>query len=149
MPFCAAAEGDAASRSLEGEPERSAEAKGRVGHVSPPYARALLANVVVFEAQPVTGAVELRVDPAGVRDQLYEEEEQLGPGETEPRMIAPSGFNGICGGCHNAIDGSETGIAPGPDVLTGASTTSLASSAEAVDLYLEPAQRQDVPVVGE
>ena len=39
------------------------------------------------------------------------EEEQLGPGETQPRMIRPEEFNGICGGCHNAIDGTELGMA--------------------------------------
>jgi len=73
------------------------------------------------------------------------EEEQLGPGETEPRLIQPAQFNGICGGCHNAIDGTELGVAPGPDVLTGASARSQASYETAVDLYSEPGTREPLP----
>jgi len=74
------------------------------------------------------------------------EEEQLGTGETQPRMIPEKLFNGICGGCHNALDGSEVGVAPGPDILTGASMRSDAARATAVDLYTDPASRPDVPV---
>ena len=76
------------------------------------------------------------------------EEEQLGPGETQPRMIQPAQFNGICGGCHNAIDGSEVGISIGPDVLTAASTSSIASQTTALDLYSEPETRPLAPVNG-
>ncbi len=86
------------------------------------------------------------LDSAGNVIDRQREEEQLGPGETQPRMIQPGEFNGICGGCHNALDGSETGVAPGPDVLTGASTHSEASQAEALDLYKDPSERPDVPV---
>ncbi len=74
------------------------------------------------------------------------EEEQLGPGETHPRMIHPDQFDGICGGCHNATDGSELGIITGPDILTAASTHSDASVARAVDMYTEPEDRPIVPV---
>ncbi len=73
------------------------------------------------------------------------EEEQIGPGETQPRMIPKKMFNGICGGCHNALDGSELGVAVGADVLTGASTLSEAASAEPVDLYSEPSSRPNFP----
>ena len=40
------------------------------------------------------------------------------------------------------MDGTETGVAPGPDVLTGASAHSEASQTEALDLYSDPAGRQ-------
>lgn len=74
------------------------------------------------------------------------EEEQLGAGETQPRMIPEAQFNGICGGCHNALDGSELSVSPGPDILTGASTRSDAASAEPVDLYSDPATRPEAPL---
>jgi len=86
------------------------------------------------------------LDAAGNVIDRQREEEQLGPGETQPRMIQPGEFNGICGGCHNAMDGTETGVAPGPDVLTGASTHSQASQSEALDLYRDPSDRTEVPV---
>ena len=89
--------------------------------------------------------LELLDDAGNVIDR-QREEEQLGPGETQPRMIQPSEFNGICGGCHNAIDGSELGVIVGADILTAASKRSQAADAEHVDLYVEPAERTIVPV---
>ena len=32
-------------------------------------------------------------------------------------------FNGVCGGCHGSISGSELDIAVTPDALTGASAS--------------------------
>jgi len=97
-----------------------------------------------FKVPASTPLVLELLDKNGAVIDRQREEEQLGPGETQPRMIQPAQFNGICGGCHNAIDGSELGVAIGADVLTGASTRSAASQATAVDLYTEPANR---PVV--
>jgi hypothetical protein len=74
------------------------------------------------------------------------EEEQIGAGETQPRIIPASLFNAVCGGCHNALDGSELGVSVGPDVITGASNRSEAALGAAVDLYLAPDQRVTVAV---
>ncbi len=77
------------------------------------------------------------------------EEEQIGPGETQPRLAPVNLFNAVCGGCHNALDGSELGVVVGPDVTTGASTRSEAArtkTEDAVNLYTPPAERMDVPV---
>lgn len=76
------------------------------------------------------------------------EEEQYGPGETQARIITPSLFNATCGGCHNALDGSELGVAVGPDVVSGASTRSAASRARPADLYTDPAARPLAPADG-
>jgi len=76
------------------------------------------------------------------------EEEQIGPGETQPRLTQVSLFNAVCGGCHNALDGSELGVAVGPDVTTGASTRSDAartSTDDDANLYVPPADRPYVP----
>ena len=51
------------------------------------------------------------------------EEHQLGPGEYitpgRPRAL----FNGVCGGCHGSLSGSELDVAVTPDALTGASVS--------------------------
>jgi len=74
------------------------------------------------------------------------EEEQIGVGETQPRLIRGELFNAVCGGCHNALDGSELDVAVGPDVITGASTRSDAANSEAVDLYTDPSMRPASPL---
>ncbi|HTM18922.1 MAG TPA: hypothetical protein VL172_00375, partial [Kofleriaceae bacterium] len=77
------------------------------------------------------------------------EEEQLGAGETQPRTAPLPLFNAVCGGCHNALDGSELGVAVGPDVTTGASTRSDAAhtaTGDAPNLYVPPDERPQVPV---
>ena len=77
------------------------------------------------------------------------EEEQIGPGETQPRLAPVSLFNAVCGGCHHALNGSELEVVVGPDVTTGASTRSQAAqlqTKDAVDLYTPPDERTIVPV---
>ena len=73
------------------------------------------------------------------------EEEQIGAGETQPRLIQLPLFNAVCGGCHNALDGSELDVTVGTDVTTGASTRSDAARGTAVDLYTDPAERAELP----
>lgn len=86
------------------------------------------------------------IDSSGNVIDWQREEEQIAGGETQPRMIPIALFNGVCGGCHNALDGSELDVAVGPDVITGASNRSQAATADAIDLYVEPAERAAVPV---
>lgn len=89
------------------------------------------------------------LDGAGNILDWQREEDQIGPGETQPRLAPGSLFNAVCGGCHNALDGSELGVVVGPDVTTSSSTRSEAArtrAEDAVDLCTEPALRVAVPV---
>jgi hypothetical protein len=51
------------------------------------------------------------------------EEHQLGPGESITPGVPRKLFNGVCGGCHGSISGSELDVAVTPDALTGASVS--------------------------
>ena len=51
------------------------------------------------------------------------EEHQLGPGETISPGVPRKLFNGVCGGCHGSVSGSELDVAVTPDALTGASVS--------------------------
>ena len=89
------------------------------------------------------------LDKDGNIIETQQEEEQIGPGETQPRLAPVSLFNAVCGGCHNALDGSELEVDVGPDVTTGASTRSEAArlqTKDAVDLYTPPDERTIVPI---
>ena len=61
------------------------------------------------------------------------EEHQLAPGEQISLGIREPLFDGVCGGCHGSVTGSELDIAVTPDALTGASE-SLSKNAEPVRL---------------
>jgi len=69
------------------------------------------------------------------------EEEQIGAGETQPRLTSVPLFNKVCGGCHHALNGSELDVIADPDVTTGASNRSDAAKANPLDLYTDPSTR--------
>ena len=56
------------------------------------------------------------------------EEHQLSPGEMISLGIAQRLFDGVCGGCHGSVSGSELDVAITPDALTGASQSLSAAS---------------------
>jgi hypothetical protein len=63
------------------------------------------------------------VDASGKILFTMREEHQLGPGEQISPGVPRKLFNGVCGGCHGSVSGSELDIAVTPDTLTGASVS--------------------------
>jgi len=63
------------------------------------------------------------VDASGNPVLTMREEHQLAAGEYVTPGVPRKLFNGVCGGCHGSISGSELDIAVTPDALTGASAS--------------------------
>jgi hypothetical protein len=63
------------------------------------------------------------VDASGNPVLTMKEEHQVAAGEYVTPGVPRKLFNGVCGGCHGSISGSELDIAVTPDALTGASAS--------------------------
>jgi hypothetical protein len=72
---------------------------------------------------PLTPLILELVDGAGKALFTMREEHQVGPGEQISAGVPRKLFNGVCGGCHGSVTGSELDISVTPDALTGASVS--------------------------
>jgi hypothetical protein len=94
--------------------------------------RQLLGNVPVFPDSSASltlpGGVPVNLEvraklagDGGAVDHHQREEMQFYPGERSHQSFRRKFFNGLCGGCHGSVSGSEMELAVKPDILTQAS----------------------------
>jgi hypothetical protein len=78
--------------------------------------------VVVPGGMPITLAAFARLPGDSRAERHHQREEmQFYPGEILRQGFRRELFNGICGGCHGAVNGYESHVAVNPDILTQAS----------------------------
>lgn len=80
------------------------------------------ARVLVRGGTPLSLAVSVQLaDDSSPTLHFQKEEMQFYPGEFARQSFKREFFNGLCGGCHGAVNGLESNVAANPDILTRAS----------------------------